>query len=183
MYICECGRIFETSNSFNGHKSWCKIHLGEERYNIRYKNSLKSMEKVNKNYSISRKQKVIDKINNWLKQNPKCEWCNDIITIKYGSGRFCSSKCARSYSSSKCNHSKTNINIYRDIAFNYYEHRCCVCGWDEDDRILQVHHIDSNRNNNDVSNLIILCPNCHWKITLNLYKLEINNNQNVLIKL
>lgn len=25
-YVCECGREFITSNSFNGHKSYCKIH-------------------------------------------------------------------------------------------------------------------------------------------------------------
>lgn len=25
-YVCECGREFLTPNSFNGHKSYCKIH-------------------------------------------------------------------------------------------------------------------------------------------------------------
>jgi predicted RNA-binding Zn-ribbon protein involved in translation (DUF1610 family) len=24
-----------------------------------------------------------------------------------------------------------------------------------------VHHVDGNRNNNDLSNLQLLCPNCH----------------------
>ncbi len=27
MYKCECGKEFETPNSFNGHKAHCKIHL------------------------------------------------------------------------------------------------------------------------------------------------------------
>jgi len=30
--------------------------------------------------------------------------------------------------------------------------------------ILQVHHIDGNNKNNDVSNLKLLCPNCHYTI-------------------
>ena len=27
MYICLCGKSFEKANSFNAHKSHCKIHL------------------------------------------------------------------------------------------------------------------------------------------------------------
>lgn len=30
-YRCECGKEFTDSQSFNGHKSHCRIHLGEER--------------------------------------------------------------------------------------------------------------------------------------------------------
>ena len=29
--------------------------------------------------------------------------------------------------------------------------------------ILQVHHKDENRNNNDLSNLELICPNCHYE--------------------
>ena len=38
--------------------------------------------------------------------------------------------------------------------------------------VLEVHHIDENRNNNDISNLVILCPICHKYLTLHLYTLE-----------
>lgn len=54
-----------------------------------------------------------------------------------------------------------------------------ICGWDEDTRILEVHHINSDRSNNDLSNLMILCPICHTKITLGYYK--IHNDTLVLI--
>jgi hypothetical protein len=40
----------------------------------------------------------------------KCENCNIIYNIKYGSGRFCSSKCARSYSA-KTNRLETNKKV------------------------------------------------------------------------
>lgn len=58
---------------------------------------------------------------------------------------------------------------YRKKALEEYSHECFVCGWKEDPRILEVHHIDENRENNYVENLCILCPNCHKKITLGYY--------------
>lgn len=67
-----------------------------------------------------------------------------------------------------------NTNNYRLKAFEYYEHKCAVCGWNEDERVLQVHHLDENRKNNSKENLCILCPTCHWKITLHLYELTKN---------
>lgn len=29
--------------------------------------------------------------------------------------------------------------------------------------ILQVHHKDKNKNNNNLSNLLLICPNCHYE--------------------
>lgn len=60
---------------------------------------------------------------------------------------------------------------YRTIALRTYPHKCAICGWDEDEDILQVHHIDENRRNAKPENLIILCPTCHWKLTLGKYEL------------
>lgn len=60
---------------------------------------------------------------------------------------------------------------YREVAFRSYLHQCAVCGWDEDKDVLEVHHIDSNREHNELSNLIILCPNCHKKLTTQKYQL------------
>ena len=68
-------------------------------------------------------------------------------------------------------HYGEKINDYRQKAFDTYEHKCSVCGWNEDERILEVHHINSNRENNEIDNLVILCPTCHRKITLHYYKL------------
>ena len=65
-----------------------------------------------------------------------------------------------------------NSKSYRKRAFSHYPHQCATCHWDEDERILEVHHKDSDRNNNRVENLIILCPTCHRKITLGHYWLD-----------
>ena len=84
---------------------------------------------------------------------------------------FCSKTCGNRFKN-KALTNWTNSCDYRRNAFNAYPHQCAVCGWDEDERILEVHHIDENRNNNDLTNLIILCPICHKKITLHLFTLE-----------
>lgn len=73
-----------------------------------------------------------------------------------------------------------NTNNYRRLAFGNFSHICSVCGYNEDIRLLEIHHKDKNRNNNDITNLIILCPLCHRKITLGYYKLEFINNKYLL---
>ena len=43
---------------------------------------------------------------------------------------------------------------------------CTECGktTEENDREMDVHHIDENKMNNDLSNLILLCRSCHMKL-------------------
>ena len=39
---------------------------------------------------------------------------------------------------------------------------CCgISSWNEKEITLQLHHKDGNHSNNKLSNLVILCPNCH----------------------
>ena len=38
--------------------------------------------------------------------------------------------------------------------------KCERCGFGKYE-ILQIHHKDKNRNNNDLDNLELICPNCH----------------------
>lgn len=39
--------------------------------------------------------------------------------------------------------------------------KCSRCGYDEYPEILEIHHIDQDRSNNNLDNLKVLCPNCH----------------------
>lgn len=41
------------------------------------------------------------------------------------------------------------------------KYMCQRCGKAQGDRALDVHHIDENRENNDVENLITFCHSCH----------------------
>lgn len=57
-------------------------------------------------------------------------------------------------------HFGTGQASYRDIAFRQYGKKCNRCGYNQIN-ILQVHHRDRNRANNNWQNLEVLCPNCH----------------------
>ena len=65
-------------------------------------------------------------------------------------------------------HYKDGYSTYRERAIKKYGAFCEICNYDE---ILDVHHIDKNRKNNKINNLIVLCPNCHAKITRDIFKL------------
>lgn len=87
---------------------------------------------------------------------------------------YCSKECGNKHKNLIREKSGEWLNAsstYRRKAFNTYDHKCCVCGWDEDERVLEVHHKDENRDNNLIENLCIICPICHRKITLGYYQL------------
>ncbi|MCX7012017.1 MAG: HNH endonuclease signature motif containing protein [Candidatus Sumerlaeota bacterium] len=56
---------------------------------------------------------------------------------------------------------------YRKIAFDTYGPVCAHCGFGIP-AVLEVAHIDGNRENNDPNNLVVLCPNCHKMHDLDL---------------
>ncbi len=64
----------------------------------------------------------------------------------------------------------SNIN-YRKIAFKTYEPICAHCGFGIPS-VLEVAHIDGDRLNNDINNLVILCPNCHKMFDLDLISVD-----------
>ena len=50
---------------------------------------------------------------------------------------------------------------YRKVAIRIKGERCERCGYDDHSAAIVVHHKDHNRSNNDISNLEVLCANCH----------------------
>ncbi|MGE5438002.1 MAG: hypothetical protein ACM3O3_12355 [Syntrophothermus sp.] len=99
-----------------------------------------------------------------------CKQCNKTVKKqlsdykKSKSGNmFCSHRCSQLYNSKtdrKHPFYKNGKSSYRNKALKYLENKCSVCGYDIV-KILEVHHKDKNRENNDISNLDILCPTHH----------------------
>lgn len=96
MYKCKCGKEFDKPNSFNAHKSHCKIHLGEERYLARTKNSSEAIKKGTRIRSEKHQSKRIKELNAWILEKHKCKRCGKVMIDKFGSGIYCSRKCANS---------------------------------------------------------------------------------------
>ena len=58
-------------------------------------------------------------------------------------------------------HYKSGEYEYRSRALRLYGEICRRCSFDEDVRMLDVHHIDGNRKNGAIENLVVLCVWCH----------------------
>lgn len=63
------------------------------------------------------------------------------------------------------NHYGTVGLDYRSKAFREFGCICKKCGYKETTRMLDVDHIDSNRQNNNIDNLQVLCVWCHAEKT------------------
>ena len=81
--------------------------------------------------------------------------------------------CSRSCSNNRSDWWKGKASKYRTICFQNYPKECVVCGFN---KIVEVHHRDKNRDNNELSNLIPLCPNHHHMIHIKKYSDEINES-------
>ena len=62
----------------------------------------------------------------------------------------------------------------RRFVFDNKPKQCELCGYNEYDFCLDIHHIDKNALNNDISNLAILCCMCHKKLHKGVIKYAIN---------
>ena len=99
-----------------------------------------------------------------------CFSCNKSFSVEERETLFPSKQsyfCSRSCSNSIGGSTKAQLfgyTDYRTIAYKTYKPICVACGVED---ILDVHHIDENRNNNLPSNLIILCPNDHYRFHRN----------------
>jgi L-lactate utilization protein LutB len=62
---------------------------------------------------------------------------------------------------------------YRKLALEHYKDRlfCAHCGFGIPE-VLEVAHLDCQRHNNDLSNLVLLCPTCHKMLDLDLISTE-----------
>jgi len=108
-----------------------------------------------------------------------CECCSTEFIFEgrvgskaFGKARFCSRKCANSTGgiAKATKHHGDSKAHYRTVAFRHRDKKCYACGHD---RIIEVHHLDGDHENNDPSNLIPLCPT-HHKMVHSKWKHEVD---------
>lgn len=85
--------------------------------------------------------------------------------------KTCSYSCSNTFfRSGKDNPNWKEISTqYRSKCFEYHKKECVIC---KEEKVVEVHHIDEDRNNNDIFNLVPLCPT-HHKYWHSEYKSEI----------
>jgi len=109
----------------------------------------------------------------WVWIIKECPVCGESFETLQGHPRekqTCSHSCANTWFRSgedNPNWKEVSDKKHRQICFQHYDEKCVVCGWD---KVVDVHHIDENRDNNKPKNLIPLCPNHHKLIHMNEYK-------------
>jgi 5-methylcytosine-specific restriction endonuclease McrA len=92
------------------------------------------------------------------KEQLYCQFCDKefLSKARLKFQRFCSKQCSGMYTIA------TGKLNYVTKALIHYENKCNRCG-NDDDTVLVVHHIDHSRENNCITNLEIVCANCHHK--------------------
>lgn len=90
----------------------------------------------------------------------ECQHCHKLFNAPLSTKRkYCSKQCVN-----KSSHLtfKPNYTTVRKAMIARGLITCCNrCNYNHEPLILGVHHIDRNRNNNELTNLEVLCPNCH----------------------
>jgi hypothetical protein len=110
-----------------------------------------------------------------------CPICEKSFTTSVGNRdekTTCSHSCANSYFRSGLDNGNWKESHYRTTCFLYHKKECIIC---KEDKIVEVHHLDENKLNNNPSNLIPLCPT-HHQYWHSRYKNEIEDKVYSYIK-
>lgn len=127
MFKCECGREFENGQSFNGHKSHCRIHYlakygNDKKYNEQFKACTERIGIGSKKQQKQLLQQKNDQLLAWLDSKPTCEHCGKVMTEKFGSGRFCCRACANGHKHSEETKQKIAEAVAQTMQNRWAEH-------------------------------------------------------------
>ena len=92
--------------------------------------------------------------------------------LKSKNAQYCSNTCFSNYRTNEINKKIKEGDIsfyekrYKRYLIDNFGNKCMKCNWCEINETtgnipIQLHHIDGNYKNNNLNNLILLCPNCH----------------------
>lgn len=149
-----CDAEFETHNAYATHVRW---KHKREQSQIRCLGCKKMFEASN---VMAHEEKC-------MRPKQICASCGKETTNE----KFCSKSCSArlnnmlgktGYTPYRRNRGIVATQVdYRRRCLEHWSTACAVCGFTA---CIEIHHIDSNRDNNDVMNLIPLCPNHHTMV-------------------
>jgi hypothetical protein len=163
MLFCKfCKRECKNENSLRNHERLCKLNPNRQTVNIE-----EARKKANQKHSCQYCDKLVS-FTNLKKHEIKCKNNPKVIEEK---GKTCP-VCDKIFVSESitCSYSCSNVHFrhlrnkpdnyvrYRTICFNFHKKECVVCG---ENKIVSVHHINENHDDNRPENLIPLCPTHH----------------------
>lgn len=120
--------------------------------------TLKALRKelIDRRISFSHFRKNGNRLIKRIKKN--CPICQKEFESKENAEQVtCSYSCSNTYFARKRNKPERYKN-YKTICFHHHKKECVVCG---ENRIVEVHHMDEDHENNDPMNLVPLCPTHH----------------------
>jgi len=104
----------------------------------------------------------------------KCKNCNRELINAYDTKKFCNNKCQQEFRQKEAiSHwlnDPTSVKLLTNTLKRYIkdlvENKCSKCGWNEVNEFtgnipIEIDHIDGDSENNNPSNLKVLCPSCH----------------------
>ena len=105
----------------------------------------------------------------WKSKEVKCKGCGRIRPHKaFGLCAGCHTR-LHHYDKTLAYNAKKKHNISLE-KLREITKICASCGFD---KLITLHHLDGNRENNDDKNLVGLCPNCHKMVHTYQYYAEV----------
>ena len=105
-----------------------------------------------------------------VKPKATCVSCGNLLTKKSGK-KYCSNRCQGRLKQELINQQILNGEPVRHQQIRRYlieQHgaKCMLCGWAKENIVtkkvpIELDHIDGDSENNKLSNVRLLCPNCH----------------------
>lgn len=107
--------------------------------------------------------------NHWNREKKICSRCRRLIPIK---GKGMCGGCYNTTFYLDYTKAKNQMKLY-GLDYEIYKkitERCVLCGFD---KFVALHHLDQDKSNNTLNNLIGLCPNHHQMLHTLKYREEI----------